>query len=678
MHRLIPRGCILILAIIVGMIAVLSVFPLASSENSDRQRVVSQRAFDRRKAYAAPAPSPTPFPETEGWIAGETSISRLSEEEKRRLLGVPFEVAEWEKEQARLESRILAPEIFTYPDEIDWRNYQGQDWTTPIRDQGACGSCVAFSTVASLESRLEIAQGNPNLNPDLAENQLFFCGCGECCNIGWWPNEALDFVSETGVVDETCDPYEDCNQICSPCSDWEDRLVKIHHWEGISFSDYAKWNLANHGPVIVTMVVYEDFYSYTGGVYRNTWGWFGGFHAVTLVGYNEAEGYWIGKNSWGTEWGEQGWFRIAYGEVTVDDYFYIPVLDAPDSGEICDGVSEIPQSECVALVELYAYTYGDQWNDNSDWFETDNPCNWYGVVCRSGHVKELNLASNGLRSKLPPTISDLREIEQIDFAGNEIYGPIPLELTELSQLRVLSLAHNHFSERIPAELIRLENLEELYLDHNDFQGSIPKVLGDLRTLRILRLNNNLLSSWLPPTFGQLTNLQELDLKNNAIVGKIDASFLNLTELVDGRLDLEYLGVYTTDPDVAAFIDRKDPHWRETQTIPPINIQIRQVSSNQVELTWTPIPYVEDGGYYSIIYESQNDDIDYFQTENKMVSSYRIGGLTLGIWYYFYVSTVTPAHGEQRNLVQSDRVDVFIYMLPVIESYRLYFPIILKH
>jgi uncharacterized repeat protein (TIGR02543 family) len=87
-----------------------------------------------------------------------------------------------------------------------------------------------------------------------------------------------------------------------------------------------KQALADGGPFQATMLVYGDFFDYSGGVYRHTYGTLQGAHAVTIVGYNDSSGYWIAKNSWGTGWGENGWFKIAYGQCSIDSYAYVPII----------------------------------------------------------------------------------------------------------------------------------------------------------------------------------------------------------------------------------------------------------------------------------------------------------------------------------------------------------------
>ncbi|MFZ2473336.1 MAG: C1 family peptidase [Methanothrix sp.] len=257
------------------------------------------------------------------WLAGETSLSRLTKPEKMLYLGLV--VPEDEKkciqellyrENAR--SFENAP-VFIYPDKWDWRQVSGKNWTTPIRDQKQCGSCVAFATVALIESNLEIFRRNPDLNPDLSEADLFFRGCGSCCDLGWYYNSALIYAQQSGIPDEACFPY-DSDQLRS-CPDREKRIVKINSWKTLLSASQAKEWLATRGPLMTGMNVYEDFYYYSGGIYKEAYGSYMADHAVCIVGYNDAQGYWICKNSWGVGWGENGWFKIGYGECGIGKRF---------------------------------------------------------------------------------------------------------------------------------------------------------------------------------------------------------------------------------------------------------------------------------------------------------------------------------------------------------------------
>jgi len=275
--------------------------------------------------YPALEATPPPTPET--WIAGDTSVSNLSLEEQRRLMGVQPSAIIWEMLQSSREI-FSAKQAYTYPARVDWRNVNGQDWTTPVRDQMECGSCVAFATLGAIESRLEIAENNPNLNPDLSEAQMYFCS-GNSCSSGWYPAGGMDFARDVGATDETCYPYRGVNQYCSLCPNWQSQARKIYSWYGTANIGHMKKVLAESGPYEATMSVYQDFLRYTGGVYRYTYGAFLGYHAVTIVGYDDTGGYWIAKNSWGKGWGESGWFRIAYGEVGIDGYGFIPLINGP-------------------------------------------------------------------------------------------------------------------------------------------------------------------------------------------------------------------------------------------------------------------------------------------------------------------------------------------------------------
>jgi C1A family cysteine protease len=90
--------------------------------------------------------------------------------------------------------------------------------------------------------------------------------------------------------------------------------------------------LTTKGPVCAAFVVYQDFFNYKDGIYKHVSGGEAGGHCVTIVGYNDNPGYWICKNSWGTGWGMQGFFNIAYGQCGIDTWRNDGVDSIMDTG----------------------------------------------------------------------------------------------------------------------------------------------------------------------------------------------------------------------------------------------------------------------------------------------------------------------------------------------------------
>jgi C1A family cysteine protease len=218
-----------------------------------------------------------------------------------------------------------------YPPAIDWRHLSAHaplpagNYVTPVKDQKSCGSCVAFGTLAAFESAVRIHDKNPAKAVDLSEADLFYCHAeaqqGRRCsgpNGGWWPDAALTVCQSAGVVDEACFPYTPGDQPCHKCTDWQRRLTKIKRWHKITNTNDMKTWIAQRGPVVTCISVYDDFMHYRNGVYHHVSGAFKGGHCISCVGYDDARRYWICKNSWNTTWGMQGFFNIAYGQVGVD------------------------------------------------------------------------------------------------------------------------------------------------------------------------------------------------------------------------------------------------------------------------------------------------------------------------------------------------------------------------
>jgi hypothetical protein len=270
---------------------------------------------------------------------GDTPNSRLLSGEQALSRDLTEAALERERAQARY-TRAQPEAAPSFPPSLDWRRKDGQDWTTPVKSSSTCGSCVAFGVIGSIESRLKIAAGDSSLDPDLAEAHLFFGSCDQCCDSGMSVEPALQFARNTGIADEACYPYSPRNQPFSPCADWQSRTTAIESWTLTFDTAVMKQALAEGGPIVATLDLYEDFRSYSGGIYQHTHGKFLSSHAVTLVGYDDSEGYWIGKNNWGTDWGEDkdgnanggGWFRIYFGQAGIDDIAYIPLLSTDRAG----------------------------------------------------------------------------------------------------------------------------------------------------------------------------------------------------------------------------------------------------------------------------------------------------------------------------------------------------------
>ncbi|MBI4651762.1 hypothetical protein HY745_10860 [Candidatus Desantisbacteria bacterium] len=250
------------------------------------------------------------------WTAGETSISKLPPEERKKYVGAiksPF-----------INTLNIAPlkayQATALPASLDWRN-NGGNFVTSVKQQGGCGSCWAFAATAGLESAVLRTNNTPNIDLDLSEQVLLSCGSiNDPCGGGQiWA--ASNFFENNGLPPETYYPYIADKGNCNNASlNWQDEAYKLTSCLIVSSHttpsiDTLKNALFSYGPLTVLMSVYSDFNSYLGGIYSYTSGSYVGGHAVLIVGYNDTEQCFTVKNSWDEYWGESGFFRIAYSEV---------------------------------------------------------------------------------------------------------------------------------------------------------------------------------------------------------------------------------------------------------------------------------------------------------------------------------------------------------------------------
>lgn len=253
------------------------------------------------------------------WDHGDNPILHLSADEQLMRLGVNIPAGETTRVKAVIPKTNR--NSGTAQEAIDWREYEGENWITDIQDQGNCGSCVAFGTVAVLEAQARYHYSKPKRNINLSEADLFFCGAGRKCGQGWWPTKALEFVRDKKIGEENYFPYKDHDMDCKRGSQPPQRFLTIESYtELTSRKERQDW-LSTKGPVVACMAIYRDFFAYKNGIYRHKTGDLAGYHAICCIGYNKKDEYWICKNSWDKTWGDQGFFKIGFGEAMIDTDF---------------------------------------------------------------------------------------------------------------------------------------------------------------------------------------------------------------------------------------------------------------------------------------------------------------------------------------------------------------------
>jgi len=281
------------------------------------------------------------------WKAGPSKFDDWSMASIKRLMGVPL--SHMGHVNANLEVVRHDFDVEDLPDNFDSRDqWPNCPTLKEIRDQGNCGSCWAISAVETMSDRVCIAS-NAASNAHLSTEDMVSCChiCGFGCN-GGYPQMAWEYFKKSGVCtggnlgsQDGCKSYSiaECehhvNGTRPPCQG-ETKTPKCKHVctnpgytvtydNDKSFGnnvytvhsvDQIRMELFKNGPVQTAFTVYEDFLSYRSGVYQHKTGNALGGHAVKMIGYGVENGtpYWLVVNSWNTDWGDNGTFKILRGK----------------------------------------------------------------------------------------------------------------------------------------------------------------------------------------------------------------------------------------------------------------------------------------------------------------------------------------------------------------------------
>jgi cathepsin F len=242
---------------------------------------------------------------------GLTKYADMTPEEfKSTLLG-------YIRPSERSDVGVLTPQDIDVPQTLDWRT---KNMVTPVKNQEQCGSCWAFSVTENIESMYCMKnQIDCATFPPLAPQEIVDCDTvDQGCN-GGDPPTAYQFVmQEGGMEDESDYPYTAQDGTCN----FQANLVKvtITNWQyATQNSDETTMqnNLVSWGPLSICVDA-EPWQDYTGGVLMASDCDTQLDHCVQLVGYDMTQStpFWIVRNSWGADWGENGYIRLQYGQDT--------------------------------------------------------------------------------------------------------------------------------------------------------------------------------------------------------------------------------------------------------------------------------------------------------------------------------------------------------------------------
>jgi len=222
------------------------------------------------------------------------------------------------------------------PPSFSWREQMSE-----VRDQGNVSSCAAFAATAIIEFQKR-KRSEAVHEYDLSEALLYEISTHEtnqtsssCRQAGRRFSNIISALKSFGVPREDCHPYD---KVCEdpPSEFGEESPLWCERWNELSalnkIKDAVAINTLNLkalknaiyvAPVLAGMIVFSDFFSYSGGVYEHPPSEgerIEGYHAVVLVGYDDTKNAIELRNSWGKDWGEDGYAWMSYDLVTVGEY----------------------------------------------------------------------------------------------------------------------------------------------------------------------------------------------------------------------------------------------------------------------------------------------------------------------------------------------------------------------
>lgn len=294
---------------------------------------------------------------------------------------------------------------------------------TPIREQSVCGSCWAFGSIAVIESAL--LKTNPSLNSatlDLSEQQILDCSPGGSCWGGWY-GTVFDWAktNQITIAEEKNKRYQTEKTACSATPATKYRVAsygRVSMGQMPTVSE-IKQAIVAHGAVVAAVNATNVFLAYKKGVFNeNASGDVN--HAITLVGWDDSKGAWLLKNSWGTDWGDNGYMWIKYNSNSVGSFAYW-VDAAPIGGSVTPAPAPAPQPTPPP--------YADNTNNNNNNSNKGNNNN----NNNGGQNNNNNNAYNPTQQRIRPGTEGYKNAQKTRSGARKVVKPVGTRSTSSSK-----------------------------------------------------------------------------------------------------------------------------------------------------------------------------------------------------------------------------------------------------